>query len=80
VATVLAYLNWYRRAEDNERQDGSTLFAEYIISACWHKMERRIGHWAAVGLIHNLTLMSGFMLSERLSRLDFTENQAFSTK
>jgi hypothetical protein len=37
----------------------STFFAEYIISACWHKMERRIGHWAAVGLMYNLCKLMG---------------------
>ena len=54
MATVRDYLNWYRKASNEERGKGSTLFGEYIISACWQKMERRIGHWAAVGLIYNL--------------------------
>lgn len=84
VATVRDYLNWYRGADDHERQDGSTWFAEYIISACWHKMERRIGHWAAVGLIQNLSRLADFMLSEQLSRLDLAswtvEDQALATK
>jgi len=60
VATVQDYLNWYRGVKnDTERRDGSTWFGEYIISSCWHKMERRIGHWAAVGLMYNLSQLTG---------------------
>jgi hypothetical protein len=69
VATVLDYLNWYRRAKDNTRMEKSSLFAEYIISACWRKMERRIGHWAAVGLIYNLSKLTPLMLSQWLPSL-----------
>src|SRR5271168_82679 len=54
VATVRDYLNWYRVANSKERQNGSTMFAEYLVSACWRKMERRIGHWASVGLMQQL--------------------------
>src|ERR1700678_4338171 len=54
VATVRDYLNWYRVADSKERQNGSTMFAEYLVSACWRKMERRIGHWASVGLMQQL--------------------------
>jgi hypothetical protein len=35
---------------------GSAIFSEYLISACWSKMMRRIGHWAAVGLMYNLKM------------------------
>ena len=55
VATVRDYLNWYRVANNEmERRNGSTMFAEYLVSACWRKMERRIGHWASVGLMSRL--------------------------
>jgi hypothetical protein len=55
VVTVRDYLNWYRMTNnDKERQNGSTIFAEYLVSACWRKMERRIGHWASVGLMTQL--------------------------
>src|SRR6202789_378280 len=54
VVTVWDYLNWYRVANSKERQNGSTMFAEYLVSACWRKMERRIGHWASVGLMQQL--------------------------
>jgi hypothetical protein len=57
VATVQEYLNWYRANNgDNERREGSAFFSEYLISACWSKMMRRIGHWAAVGLMYNLKM------------------------
>ena len=54
MATVREYLNWYRRVDDAKRLGGSSMFAEYIVSACWRKMKRRIGHWASVGLMHNM--------------------------
>jgi hypothetical protein len=57
VATVQEYLNWYMKNKD-DRTEGSQYFAEYIISACWRKMVRRIGHWAAVGLMHSLNDMT----------------------
>lgn len=57
MATVQEYLNWYRaHNDDNERREGSAYFSEYLISACWSKMMRRIGHWAAVGLMYNLKM------------------------
>lgn len=57
MATVQEYLNWYRAHNgDNERRMGSAIFSEYLISACWSKMMRRIGHWAAVGLMYNLKM------------------------
>ena len=55
MATVRDYLGWYRSANAEQRTEGSTKFAEYIISACWKKMERRIGHWASVGLMYCLS-------------------------
>jgi hypothetical protein len=42
----------------DDRNEGSLLFGEYLISSCWRKMARRIGHWAAVGLIYNLWKLS----------------------
>src|SRR5271155_2879162 len=63
VVTVRDYLNWYRVANSKERQDGSKMFGEYLVSACWRKMERRIGHWASVGLIQNLHNISLDFLS-----------------
>ena len=63
VATVQAYLNWYRNNDSDKRKEGTKLFSEYLIFACWHKMERRIGHWAAVGLMHNLCTLSDIALS-----------------
>jgi hypothetical protein len=55
VATVRDYLGWYRSANAEQRTEGSTKFAEYIVSACWKKMEWRIGHWASVGLMYCLS-------------------------
>jgi hypothetical protein len=63
VATVRDYLNWYRKANSGERNERSPLFGQYIISACWHKMERRIGHWAAVGLMYDMSRVPDEWLS-----------------
>src|SRR5271168_4471578 len=80
VVTVRDYLNWYRVADNKERQDGSKMFGEYLVSACWRKMERRIGHWASVGLmqqLHNILLdfLSRCRINDQSSqnatRLDF---------
>lgn len=53
MATVRDYLNWYKGI-DRDTTEGSKLFSQYILSACWPKMKRRIGHWAAVGMMFNL--------------------------
>ena len=64
MATVQEYLNWYRHSDNADKQDdGSGWFSEYIVSACWRKMERRIGHWAAVGLIYNLSTITDASIS-----------------
>jgi hypothetical protein len=63
VVTVQDYLNWYRVADNKEQQDRSKMFSEYLVSACWRKMERQIGHWASVGLIQNLHNISPVFLS-----------------
>src|SRR5271168_2183168 len=63
VVTVQDYLNWYRVANNKEQQDGSKMFGEYLVSACWRKMEQRIGHWASVGLIQNLHNILPVLLS-----------------
>lgn len=64
AATVGEYLNWYRTSKADDRKIGTLLFGEYLISTCWRKMERRIGHWAAVGLIHNLWKLKDQDVSE----------------
>ena len=54
TATFRDFMNWCRTASIRDLEKKSTRFLEYIISACWRKMERRVSHWAAVGLMYNI--------------------------
>jgi hypothetical protein len=73
VATVRDYLNWTRqRSNFSNRDDGSRKFSEYIISACWPKMKRRIGHWAAVGMMYCLMEVADVRMEEMLNNRPFS--------
>lgn len=59
VTTVRAYLNDYRKTESkSDRANMSSLFSDYITTACWRKMYRQMTHWATLGLIRTLALIS----------------------
>jgi hypothetical protein len=50
--TVCDYLYEYGR-EVHERSQYSTLFFQYLLSACWEKIYRRFSSWRALGLLRN---------------------------
>jgi hypothetical protein len=82
VATVQDFLNWYRQPKTNTTvlEKASRLFSEYIVSACWPKMKRRIGHWAAVGMMYKLMEATDTELEARLEVwTPDSESQEFST-
>ena len=76
AATITQYLNWYRNASSqDERSHGSTHFAEYLVAACSGKMERRISHWAAIGLLYNMADVELGKLAEVVSSSQLNDNQ-----
>jgi hypothetical protein len=81
VKTVRDYLDWYRKNNDTKkRSEASSKFSEYLISACWRKMARRIGHWGSVGLIYNLTHVNHHSLvrcAAQLNPLTIAKNSDF---
>jgi len=48
----------YRKVNSKIQIDVSTQFSQYLVLACWRKMQSRIGHWAIVGLMHQLARTS----------------------
>ena len=81
MKTVWNYLEWYRKTNDiKKRLQASSKFSEYIISACWRKMEWRIGHWGSVGLMYNLTKVDKDSLLYCITEIDpltITKNSDF---
>jgi hypothetical protein len=73
VATVRGYLNWYKKA-GNDQSWGSYRFSEYLVSSCYKKMRRRIGHWAAVGIISGLANMDLKSLSKLTVNMSISSN------
>lgn len=74
VVTVQDYLNWYKTCPEANREMGSNYFSEYLISACWRKMKRRIGHWAAVGFIYKFRMVDDWKIAGLLnSQSSFTK-------
>ena len=56
VKTVNTYLTWFKETKvAKDRSQGSFLFSRYLVAACWPKMERRIRHWSAAGIICELS-------------------------
>ncbi|KAM6502323.1 hypothetical protein JOM56_002300 [Amanita muscaria] len=64
-----AYLNRFKEQSYYNRSllSLSPQFSEYIVSACWQKMEQWIGHWSAVGLLHQLSKISEHFLRSQVN-------------